>query len=31
MMDLQKVFTYPYDNDLLLRKQKKLKRLLLTR
>lgn len=30
-MDLQSVFTYPYDNDLLLRKQKSIKRQLLSR
>lgn len=30
-MDLQKIFTYPYQNDLILRKQKSLKRNLLAR
>lgn len=29
--DLQKIFTYPYDNDLLLRKQKRIRRELLAR
>lgn len=30
-MDLTKIFTYPYDNDLLIRKQKSLRRELLAR
>ncbi|MBQ7478820.1 MAG: HAD family hydrolase [Selenomonadaceae bacterium] len=30
-MDLQKVFTYPYDNETLLHKQKKIRRMLLER
>lgn len=30
-LDLQKVFTYPYDNDFLLRKQKSIRRALLAR
>ena len=30
-MNLQEIFTYPYDNDLLLRKQKSIKRELLAR
>lgn len=28
-IDLQKIFTYPYDNDLLMRKQKSIRRALL--
>lgn len=31
ILDLQEIFTYPYDNDLLLRKQKSIKRELLAR
>lgn len=30
-LDLQKIFTYPYDNDLLMRKQKSIRRALLAR
>ena len=31
MDNLTSIFTYPYDNDLLMRKQKKIKRMLLER